>query len=143
MEWRFLLLKDIMRKGLLGLVLVSSLVAAEEVTEVTVAEELKKFEGTWVIDQAFLRGKAIPRHKGSEFKFKNSICTSNQNDKVETFEIAIDPSKKLKEISTKENGKAILGVYELEGDNLKICFGEKRPDKMNKNDLLYVLKRAK
>ena len=132
-----------MQKGLLVLVLIGSFVGATEVKEVTVAEELKNFEGTWVVDQAFLRGKEIPRHKGAEFKFKDSICSSNQNGKFETFEIAIDPSKKLREISTKENGKSILGVYELDGNNLKICFGEKRPANVNKNDLLYVLKRAK
>jgi uncharacterized protein (TIGR03067 family) len=128
---------------LLSALFCSTVCATEPKKEVSVEDELKKLEGTWVVDGAYVRGKEIVRHRGAELVFRGTSCTSNQDGRVESFEIRLDPSKKVKQMDSTEKGTTVLGVYDLDGDNLKICFGEKRPNKVNSDDLLYVLKRAK
>jgi uncharacterized protein (TIGR03067 family) len=133
-----------MRAGLLISVLLGSAAWADEPKEDAVKTELKKLEGTWVVEGAFVRGLEIERHAGKKLVISGTTLTSYLDGKEEPGEIKIDPTKKVKEIDSAEKGKTFLGVYELDGDTLRLCFGDqKRPAKVSKDDLLFVLKRAK
>jgi uncharacterized protein (TIGR03067 family) len=64
----------------------------------------------------------------------------------------LDPTKKPKWIDLKEGDRAMPGIYELDGDTLKVCYPERgkgkrstafesKPDSVN--DVLVVLRREK
>jgi uncharacterized protein (TIGR03067 family) len=87
-----------------------------------------KLEGTWRVVSLEVEGMKIPEEtikesrliiKGKEFTMKEKIATYRGN-------FIIDPSKKPKTIDMKftegpEKGNTSLGIYELEGDDLKLC----------------------
>jgi uncharacterized protein (TIGR03067 family) len=73
-------------------------------------------------------------------------------DKTKELSYKLDATKKPKWIDITEGDHTNLGIYELEGDNLKICFPEggkderstafeSKPDSVN--DILIILKREK
>ena len=90
--------------------------------------EYAKLEGTWHVLSLEVDGMKIPKEtikeskliiKGKEFTMKEKVATYKG-----TF--SIDPSKKPKTIDIKftegpENGNTSLGIYELDGDDLKLC----------------------
>jgi uncharacterized protein (TIGR03067 family) len=87
-----------------------------------------KLEGTWQVVSLEVDGKEIPKEtikesrliiKGKEFTMKEKIATYKG-----TF--SIDSSKSPKTIDIKftegpEKGNTSLGIYELDGDDLKLC----------------------
>ena len=90
--------------------------------------EYAKLEGTWQVVSLEVDGMKIPKEtikeskliiKGKEFTMKEKVATYKG-----TF--SIDPSKKPKTIDVKfregpEKGNTSLGIYELDGDDLKLC----------------------
>jgi uncharacterized protein (TIGR03067 family) len=131
--------------------------AADEKKDDAAKEELKKLEGTWELVTAERDAVRMPADgpKGMKAVVKGNILTFAKGDEVfAESTIAIDPTKKPKTIdatSTKndDKGKIVIGIYELEGDNLKLCLarGKERPTEFStKKDsgcTLYVYKRAK
>jgi uncharacterized protein (TIGR03067 family) len=87
-----------------------------------------KLEGTWQVVSLEVDGMKIPKEtiqeskliiKGKEFTMKEKIATYKG-----TF--SIDPSKKPKTIDIKftegpEKGNTSLGIYEFDGDDLRLC----------------------
>jgi uncharacterized protein (TIGR03067 family) len=97
-------------------------------TDKAVKEEMKKLEGTWVLKEFSLNGKETPKEKlgkiaGAEITIKGDAMTVDGRAK---FKIVIDPSKKPKTIDRIREafGQSFTreGLYQLEGDTLKICF---------------------
>ena len=103
-------------------------------------------------------GEAIP-----EEYIKTGKRVSKDGETTVTFgdmllmkaKFTVDPSKKLKEIDYKvtggaNEGKTVLGIYEIDGDTIKFCFAapdEKRPtdftSKEGSNRVLSVWKKNK
>jgi uncharacterized protein (TIGR03067 family) len=122
-------------------------------------KEDEKLKGTWLLTEGEIGGKTIPQEelkKNNIVKFgAGKITTSEEgkpDDKVET-QYKVDPAKKPKTIDitpeTPERG-VILGIYEIEGDVLRICVGrpgKERPTKFeskpDSGHALTVLKRMK
>jgi uncharacterized protein (TIGR03067 family) len=121
-------------------------------------KELAKLAGTWSAVSIERDGKAMPADK-----LKSSTLTIT-GDKyvVKMGELMIegvyklDPAQKPKAIdATRTNGddkgKTLLGIYALEGDELKMCFNgpdvKERPKefgaKSGSGTALYVFKRGK
>jgi uncharacterized protein (TIGR03067 family) len=139
-----------------GLVVLISAVSAQEQTD-----DFKKLQGTWALVSVEPVAKKLSQEDLDRIKFifKDTSLTitglipKDSDPKkykgVESFKI--DPSKKPKEIDLKlTDGDVRLGLYELDGDNLKICFGieRMRPTKVavdpsRKDVQLWVLKRQK
>lgn len=103
-----------------------------------IEKEPKKFQGTWTIESSVTGGQEVPREQLKEFLviFEGDKHTLKFGDKV--FQVGtqkIDPSKSPKTIDVTmtegpSKGTVMLGIYEIDGDTLKVCFdpeGKKRP----------------
>lgn len=121
-------------------------------------KDLEKMQGTWIVVVSEHRGNKEPEEKIRKMKviIKDDVMTihdgNNGKSNNETFRL--DASKKPKAIDFLTSGqaihKAVLGIYELDGDNLKICVHKKDDERPAKfptapdGDLsLIILKRAK
>ena len=130
-------------------------------------------QGVWNVVGFEQGGKAIPPEmfkevmdgstltvKGTAVEFKMFQVTvkdvggkpeMTKKEKVETGTVKIDPSKKPKQIDiAKREGGTMTGIYELTGDDLKVCLdpeGKERPTefKTKESSMIgtMVLKRLK
>lgn len=94
----------------------------------TAREEQKKLQGTWKIVSAESMGKAAPvKDTGIDtLVIKDDKVVFSLNGKlVKILSIVLDPTKKPKTIdllNLEMTGSiAVPGIYELAGDELKIC----------------------
>jgi uncharacterized protein (TIGR03067 family) len=128
-----------------------------------VKQELKKLEGAWKAISAEMGGKAVtPTSVGMDkVRIKGNKMTFFAEDKeVATLEIKVVPSKKPKHMDWIKDRKykPLPCLYELKGDELRICFpllpkkgsktkvDVKRPEGFQTKDRplgLIVLKREK
>src|SRR5262245_10355708 len=119
--------------------------------------ELNKLEGVWQITSGEQDGKPTERIKRDQVTVSGDNFTVHRDREVEfTATIKLYPNKKPKAVdlritSEKHKGKAVLGIYALNGDDLTFCFGEpgaaSRPTdfsaKPGSGRLAVVLKREK
>jgi uncharacterized protein (TIGR03067 family) len=101
-------------------------------------KELEKLQGTWTFDSREEEGKAVPAEKlkGYTLIFKGDKFMVKQGDKVfQAGTEKLGPTRKPKTVDAKvtegfAKGTVMLGIYEIDGDTLKVCFdpeGKKRP----------------
>ena len=133
------------------------LVAADEDNDKSAKEALKKLEGTWSMVSGEEEGKEIQEEtiKSARLVIKGTRHTVKVGDDTFVGTHAVDPSKKPKAIHSKDTSgrfkdKTILGIYEIEGDELKVCFAppdKERPTefttKSGTGTILHVWKRQK
>ena len=141
------------------LVVCGGLPAAEELKADTAREELKKLQGAWQVVSIETRRKARPEAEVSGLKLviKGDSSTFEKDGKpvVGIGKLRLDPGKKPKTIDIAVTGApedpkgtfTILGIYELDGDSLRMCWGgPKRPTEFKTTPDggdLWVLKRDK
>jgi len=132
------------------LVVVSVCVAAVGARADGPADEMKKLDGTWVVDKATSDGKPVEDMKGGRAVFAGDKLTLKAADgKEEKFTYKVDPSQKPKTMDftpekKEKNTAPGKAIYELNGDTLKVCLGppDKRPAEFtDKGQVLIVLKR--
>ena len=112
--------------------------AATGAQDEAVKKDLEALAGTWVPVSVEIDGRKDEELKGVAVTYEASGKISvRRGDKVigeGTFKI--DPGRKPKAIDYKQTsegedkGKTALGIYEVEGDRLKLCTvpeGKKRP----------------
>ena len=103
-----------------------------------VEKELKKFQGTWTFESVAAGGKEVPaaEFKGMTVTFEGDKYTVMKGDEViQVGTEKLDPSKSPKTVDVTvaeglNKGAVMLGIYEISGDTLKVCFdpeGKKRP----------------
>jgi uncharacterized protein (TIGR03067 family) len=101
-------------------------------------KELKKFQGAWTLESSETAGQKISAEqlKGFIVTFEGNKHTLKMGDQVHQVGTQkIDPSKSPKTIDVTmtegpSKGKVMLGIYEFDGDMLRVCFdpeGKKRP----------------
>jgi uncharacterized protein (TIGR03067 family) len=104
----------------------------------TSKKELKKLEGTWATVSIEAAGQKVSDEdeiKTRKLTTKGDKYTLKVGNETVQGTIEINPTKKPKTIDVKPDsgsnkGKTLLGIYELDGDNLKICLalpGRDRP----------------
>jgi uncharacterized protein (TIGR03067 family) len=103
-----------------------------------VEKELKKFQGAWTFESVETGGKEEPaaEFNGMTVTFEGGKYTVKKGDEViQVGTQKLDPSKSPKTIDVTvveglNKGAVMLGIYEIRGDRLKVCFdpeGKKRP----------------
>ena len=119
----------------------------------------EKLDGVWRVVSQEVDGMAGPQEIARQMKytFKKDTLTVHPAEpgSDSEFTCKLEPGKKLKTIDMKvtkgaNTGLRYLGIYQFDGDELKICFGVKpgneRPTKFATKDgsgtVLIVLKRA-
>jgi uncharacterized protein (TIGR03067 family) len=101
-------------------------------------KELKKFHGTWTFVFVETGGKELPadQFKDMTVVFEGDKHTVKKGDEVvHVATQKLDPSKSPKAIDVTaadgpNKGMVMLGIYEFDGDILKVCFdpeGKNRP----------------
>src|SRR5262249_39470738 len=122
-----------------------------------VEKELKKFQGTWTFESVEAGGKEEPAadFKGITVVFEGDKYAVKKGDEViQAATLKLDPSKSPKTLDSTvtegpNKGTVILGIYEISGDTLKVCFdpeGKKRPTEFKTTSgpqTLVVHKRVK
>jgi uncharacterized protein (TIGR03067 family) len=116
----------------------------------------KDLDGDWEIVSVTHDGKQEPPQDAKPvLTIKGDTITFKVKDESHTGTIKVDASKTPKTIDLTpddgpEKGKTILGIYELKGDELRICHGEAgkdRPTEVSSKEgsglSLAVLKRVK
>ncbi len=112
----------------------------------------KALQGKWEVVSVVQGGKEgkVPKMCVISFDGGNLTCTPKMGDFSE-FSFAIDASKTPKALDLKSKGDALVGIYELKGDQLNLCFFDGEPDTKNRpkefasteRTTLMVLKRVK
>jgi uncharacterized protein (TIGR03067 family) len=103
-----------------------------------VEKELKKFQGTWTFESVEAAGKKLPADQftGMLVTFEGDKYTVKAGGMVvEAATLKLDPSRTPKTLDSKvtegpNKRKVYLGIYEISGDTLKVCYdeeGKKRP----------------
>jgi uncharacterized protein (TIGR03067 family) len=110
-----------------------------------------KFQGAWSVSSSTKDGKEMPadKIKGVKIVFEGDKVLVKSADKDEEASYKLDSSKKPKQFDLTLPGEMLPGIYDLDGDTLKIALGENkmRPKDFNGKDdsniLVLVLKRDK
>jgi uncharacterized protein (TIGR03067 family) len=129
-----------MRRIALSILAAGFLVAAAPAPDDAVKKEMAKLEGTWSVTALTNDGK---KGKDEDIRkirviLKGDNYTAKVGDMVvEGGTWTIDPTRKPKSIdatatSGDDKGKKSLGIYELDGDTLKMCFGPAGKDERPK-----------
>ena len=130
-----------------------ALIAAGSPTDEETERDQKRIQGTWQAVSGEVAGQNLPKQRVEDLTIafageKVTVTTSN-GSRESTYRL--DAAKKPRTIDlTDENGRTAPGIYEFEGDTLRICVnqgGSERPTSFGtKPDTrlrLYVFQRKK
>jgi uncharacterized protein (TIGR03067 family) len=107
-----------------------------------------RLQGEWSMTKMTKRGQEAPNEVVQMFKisFKDDkLVLSIGGNNIEC-DCKIDDKKKPRQIDVTVGGKSLAGIYELDGDKLRLCMSdnETRPKEFKGDDVtLMVLKREK
>ena len=130
--------------GVLVVAFAAAAVADDDGAKKAAADEMKKFAGTWAPVAVEVNGMKLDEEMIKElryvFKEDGTWKLTAGDNTVADGTFTVDPTKKPKTIDYKivnsfqeeDKGKTSLGIYELDGDKLKVCrcmpAKAKRPD---------------
>ncbi len=137
-------------KMLLAVVAVGLLLAADKPKDDAGKEDLEKLQGSWQAVEGERNGEKAPEDqiKKVTATFKGDKVTVKRGDTTESEQtVTLDPTKNPKTIDVTPDSK---GIYELDGDTLKVRYskeGTERPTKLTgktkEGEIQIIFKRAK
>ena len=95
------------------------------------ADDAKLLQGVWVASSVEVDGQAMPKEavERTRFTFKGDKLLVHGDENAEkaevecSFKLTAKESPKQLDITTPEGGGTmLLGIYEVKGDELKLCF---------------------
>ena len=141
-----------MKGRMIGLLAVAALVAASA-SQADDKEDRDRLQGPWKAVSYEAEGSTdvLILPETFTFEFKGNAFSFPWLDVKITGNFKIDSAKQPKVIDLSsedaEIGKAVCGIYEWEGDTLKLCYGEERPKEfkteLDSKKWVLVLKREK
>jgi uncharacterized protein (TIGR03067 family) len=114
--------------------------------------DLEKLQGKWVVESFHYNGNVVERMNGAirEFSKDTYTLTPKEGEAISGTVKSVDSTKTPKEIDLDVNNQTLKGIYQLDGDTLKLCYNlitRQRPTEFaSKPDtglVLVVHKRAK
>jgi uncharacterized protein (TIGR03067 family) len=113
-------------KQLLLLAACGLLLAANNTKEKPVMGDQQKIQGTWTLVSVERNGKPLPDEVIQHIKliFAGDKLTTQSKDRKTEGTFKLDSNKTPKEIDLDMDGHIGKGIYQLDGDNLKIVHGE-------------------
>ncbi len=138
----------------LSVVLLAGLVCSNLIADEAKTER-ERLQGMWQVMSGQEGGKAFPAAdiKGSRVTVAGDTMTVQSKEDRRVMRFKLEPSRKpkgmeLMTIEGKDKGQTSHGIYQLEGDTLKIAFaptGKPRPaefsSKAGTEQMLFVMKR--
>jgi uncharacterized protein (TIGR03067 family) len=114
----------------LALVVAGFLIPGDAPKDDPVKQELDKLQGAWVIVANTQEGKETPEtlRASKRYTIKGdhySVAFKGAEKPMLEFRIKLDPSSKPKTIDLigiKTDAVFLRGIYELDGDTLRLCF---------------------
>ncbi|HEV3262550.1 MAG TPA: TIGR03067 domain-containing protein [Gemmataceae bacterium] len=140
--------------AVLAVLAMGLLVAADKAKE-DAKDDQKNIQGTWTAVSIEQGGEKLAEEKVKDSRITfgaDGKAHMKHGDKAQELTYELDSAKKPKQITLKgDDGKTMLGIYKLDGDDLTICIcGEdsnERPTEFATKDgtktHLVVLKREK
>jgi uncharacterized protein (TIGR03067 family) len=128
------------------------LVATAKAEDKPAKGDKEKIQGTWALVSGEHDGQPIPEEAAKNIKlvFAGDKFTLHNNDRKTEGTFTLGPDKKPKEIDVDLGGGAAKGIYQLDGDALKIAHGKvgdprpkEFPKKAGDGLSVAVFKRAK
>lgn len=128
-----------------------ALVLVDAATARTQNADDQKLQGKWIVESFQYNGNLVERLKDAvrEFTDGKYSLTPKMGEGIEGT-VKLDSTQKPKTIDLDVNGRILKGIYELEGDTLKMCYNlthEERPTEfVSKPDsglIVIVHKRGK
>jgi uncharacterized protein (TIGR03067 family) len=142
-----------MRWCLLPLVVAGFSLAAAAGAQGGAKDDQERIQGTWQVRSDEDGGRKAPDEAIKDIKWviTGDKITYKVVDKT-TLTYKLEPTKKPKWIDFTRSGRTTFGIYDLDEDNLKICFPKggkgKRPTAFeskadSRDDVLIILKRER
>jgi uncharacterized protein (TIGR03067 family) len=141
-----------MRLFLLMALPCSLLVATGRAADKPTRGDKEKMQGTWVLVSGERGGEPVPAEVAKDLRLviAGNKMTLQNKDRKTTFTFKLNPDKKPKQIDVDMDGKVGKGIYQLDGDSLKIAHGElgdarpkEFPTKKGSQLTIMVFKRQK
>ena len=117
-----------MRLHVMMAVAAGLLIAADAPKDQSAKSDLNRLQGTWTLISAVRDGKPMAEDEakrttivftGDRFRFPRE--TADATSQRGTFRI--DPTKRPRQMdATSPEGEVALGIYEVEGDDYRVCF---------------------
>jgi uncharacterized protein (TIGR03067 family) len=90
-----------------------------------------KLQGKWIVESFDYNGNPVELLKSAvrEFKEDKYTLTPKAGDVINGVIKLLDSSTKPKTIDLEVNGQTLKGIYEVDGDMLKMCYNLNNPER--------------
>jgi uncharacterized protein (TIGR03067 family) len=123
-----------MKARILAVVMI--LLVAAGVRAADAKKELEKFQGSWLVVKLEIKGNVVPDEELKKFKltFAAEKVTIKADEQSIEASFKIDPAQKpghieFTNLEGEDKGKTMLGIYEFDGEQLKICVNDNGKDR--------------